>query len=133
MPVHSHTLVPGNVTDTRAVITMSPQSEEVTSLSKANSEPVFSSFLERFQYLIKSLPESVPKASDYDKFAIFSAKPCNFDDTNIPSGELWEEVVNKILKSVFGWGMEGNMDSIICRGKKGLDGLAEFVKYFVVK
>lgn len=73
------------------------------------------------------------KASDYDALTIFSARPSDFNDTSIPSGELWEEVVNKILKSAFGWGVEGNMDNIICRGRKGLDGLADFAKYFIVK
>ena len=83
--------------------------------------------------MIKNLPESIPEASDYDKLAIFAARPCDFDDTSIPSDELWEEVVNKVLKSIFGWGMEGNMDEIIRKGRKGLDGLNEFIKYFIVK
>jgi hypothetical protein len=85
------------------------------------------------QHLINNLPESIPEASDYDKLAIFSARPCDFDDTSIPSSELWEEIVNNVLKSTFGWGMEGNMDDIIRRGRKGLDGLANFAKYFIVK
>jgi hypothetical protein len=87
--------------------------EEASVLSSTITEPVFSGFLDRFQYLIKNLPKSVPKASDYDGLAIFGARPCDFDDTSIPSRELWEEVVNKVLKSTFGWGMEENMDEII--------------------
>ena len=90
-------------------------------------------FLARFQYLIENLPDSIPEASEHDTLAIFAAKPCDFDDKSIPSSELWEEVVNKILKSTFGWGLEGNMDVIIRRGRKGQDGLTEFMKYFVVK
>jgi hypothetical protein len=117
-PVHSHKLAPEQVADTEVVI--------LTGLQCA--EPAISGFLARFQYLIKNLPESIPEASDYDKLAIFRARPCDFDDTSIPSAELWEEVVNKVLKSIFGWGMEGNMDEIIRRGRKGLDGLTEFVK-----
>ena len=103
------------------------------SLSKVTSERASSSFLERFQYLINNLPDTTPEASDHDMLAIFNARPCDFDDTSVPSGKLWEEVVNKILKSAFGWGTEGNMDDIICRGRKGLDGLAKFLKYFIVK
>lgn len=129
-PVHSHKLAPEQVADTRAALPTALQYDEPIFLSKA---VVFNGFLARFQYLIENLPESIPEASDYDRLAIFAVRPCDFDDTSIPSGELWEEVVNKVLKSMFGWGMEGNMDDIIRRGRKGLDGLAEFVKYFVVK
>jgi hypothetical protein len=125
-PVHSHKLALEVAIHTG----LQPECEELAFPSKA---VVFNGFLARFQFLIKNLPESIPEASDYDKLAIFGARPCDFDDTSISSGDLWEEVVNKVLKSTFGWGMEGNMDEIIRRGKKGLDGLAEFVKYFVVK
>jgi hypothetical protein len=113
--------------DTGAVISAGLQCEELP------KSVIFSGFLARFQYLIKNLQKSIPEALDYDKLAIFGARPCNFDNTSILSDELWEEVVNKVLKSTFGWGIEGNMDKFICRGRKGLDGLAEFVKYFVVK
>jgi hypothetical protein len=126
-------LAPEKVTDTGAVTATNAQREGAVSPSKPEVKPASSSFLERFQYLINNLPETIPEASDYDVLAIFSARPSDFDDTSIPSGELWEEVVNKILKSAFGWGIEGNMDNIIHRGRKGLDGLAEFVKYFIVK
>ena len=41
--------------------------------------------------------------------------------------------LNGLLKSVLGWVTEGDMDKVIQRGRKGLDGLANFVKHFVVK
>ena len=92
-----------------------------------------SSFLKRFQRLINDLPDTIAEGTDHDVLAIFSRRPSDFDDMSVPSGELWEEVINKILKSVFGWGMEGKMDDITRRGRKGLDGLADFLKYFIVK
>ena len=60
----------------------------------------------------------------------------NYDDPSLSADELWETSLNGLFKSALGWGMdpmEGNMDNIIRRGQKGLDGLANFVKHFVVK
>ena len=60
----------------------------------------------------------------------------NYDDPSLSADELWETSLNGLFKSALGWGMdpmEGNMDDIIRRGQKGLDGLANFVKHFVVK
>jgi hypothetical protein len=37
------------------------------------------------------------------------------------------------MKSVFGWETEGDMDTFIRHGRNGLDGLANFVRHFVVK
>ena len=113
-PIHSNSFAPEKDTDMAAVTVTNTQCEGAVSPSKPEVEPASSSFLERFQYLINNLPETIPEGSDYDALAIFSARPSDFNDTSIPSGELWEEVVNKILKSAFGWGVEGNMDNIIC-------------------
>ena len=57
----------------------------------------------------------------------------DFDDPTLDADLLWETVLNALLKSVLGWGMEEDMDLIIRRGEKGLDSLANFVEYFVVK
>ena len=42
-------------------------------------------------------------------------------------------LINPILKDALGWGTEADMDKVIRRGRKGLDGLANFVKHFIVK
>ena len=91
-----------------------------------------SDFLEKFHNLINRLPDSIPEASEYDKLALFSGNPAVHDDPSLNGDELWE-VVNPLLKEALGWGVEGNMDDIIRRGRNGLDGLANFVKHFVVK
>ena len=57
----------------------------------------------------------------------------DFDDPALDADSLWETVLNAQLKSVLGWGMEEDLDLLIRRGGKGLDGLANFVEYFVVK
>ena len=45
--------------------------------------------------------------------------------------DLWEVTLNCILKSALGWGMDGNIDEVIQHGKWGLDGLVNFVTYFM--
>lgn len=124
-PIHSNTFTPEKITNTAAVTMTNVQCEGAVSPSKPEAKPASSISSTTYQKL--SLKAQIMM------LVIFSARPSDFDDTSILSGELWEEVVNKILKLAFGWGVEGNMDSIIRRGRKGLDGLADFVKYFIVK
>jgi hypothetical protein len=83
--------------------------------------------------LIENLPASIPEASDYDSLAVFSGNPADYGNQSLSADELWEETLNRLFKSALGWGTEGNMDNIIRRGHKGLDGLANFIKYLVVK
>jgi len=35
------------------------------------------------------------------------------------------------LEGVLGWGTEDRMDSLVHRGKKGMDGVLEFARYFI--
>jgi len=98
-----------------------------------NPTPSTTDFLERLLNLIKHVPDTVPEATEYDRLAIFAGHPGDFDIPDLGVDDLWEEVLNKVLKSALGWGEEENMENIIRRGKKGLDGLANFVKHFIVK
>jgi len=75
--------------------------------------------------------DNVSEAGDNDKLAIFGGNPKDFDDERLDPDGLWEEVLNPLLKLHLGWGMEGNMDDIIWKGKKGVVGLVIFVKYFI--
>lgn len=90
-------------------------------------------FLEKFHSLINRLPESIPEATEYDTLAMFGGNPQDCDDPSLNGDDLWEEVLNGMMKNVLGWGMESDMNNVIRRGRKGLDGLLNFVKYFVVK
>ncbi|KAF8173643.1 hypothetical protein BJ912DRAFT_931873 [Pholiota molesta] len=92
-------------------------------------------FLEKLHFLIQQLPMSIPEALDSDNLAVLSGHPENIDDPSLDADELWENVLNQLLKSVFGWGAptEKDLQSVIRRGRKGLDGLYSFVRYFVVK
>ena len=95
--------------------------------------PPTTDFLEKLLYLIKHVPDTVPEATEYDRLAVFAGHPGDFDIPDLNVDDLWEEVLNKVLKSALGWGEEENMENMIRRGKMGLDGLANFVKHFVVK
>ena len=84
-------------------------------------------------HLIKKLPDTIPEATNYDKLAAFAGNPADHDDPSLSVDDLWENRLNGLLKSVLGWGEEGDMESIIRRGRKGLNGLGNFVRHFVVK
>lgn len=52
--------------------------------------------------LVKILPESVPEASEFDKLAVFVGTSREFDDPWLDADELWETVLNRVLKSALG-------------------------------
>jgi hypothetical protein len=115
-----------------AILVASPRPRKETPLPVA--EPINDSdILWKLYNLIENLPASVPEALDYDSLAVFSGNPADYDDPSLSADELWETTLNGLFKSALGWGTEGDMDNIIRRGQKGLDGLANFVKHFVVK
>ncbi len=101
--------------------------------SKYMSEPVHGDLVNRLHDMIEKLPDTIPEATEYDKLAAFAGNPADHDDPSLNADELWEFTLNGILKSVFGWGTEGDMENIIRRGRKGLDGLSNFVRHFIVK
>jgi hypothetical protein len=90
-----------------------------------------SPFLEKLTNLAKNLPHTIPEAFDDDKLAEFGGDPAGVDDKTIDSEELWEEEINPRLKRILGWGTEGKMEDLIRRGRKGVDGLAIYVRYCV--
>lgn len=116
-----------------AVLAPSPPKVAVDQRPEPATEPIVNSFIANLQNLIDKLPASVPEASDYNKLAVFAGNPAEYDNLSLSPDELWEETLNGLFKSALGWGTEGNMDEVIRRGRKGLDGLANFVKHFVVK
>jgi len=129
-PIHSQKLS----TTSTIILTPSvaPRTEDV-SVSESVMMPVTSNFLEKLHNLIDKLPDTIPEATEYDKLAIFAGNPSTYDNPSLDGDDLWETLLNGTLKSVFGWGTEGDLESIIRRGTNGLDGLAGFVRHFVVK
>jgi len=53
---------------------------------QSTSIPRVSTFLNKLQYSIKNIPESVPEAGDNDKLAIFGGDPKGFDDESLDQG-----------------------------------------------
>jgi hypothetical protein len=135
-PVRGHKLTPASSSaspsPSPAILPVVASPVTVHTLKPA-VEPVISDFLEKLYNLIEKQPTSIPEASDYDRLAVFAGNPAEYDNPSLSPDELWEETLNELFKSVLGWGTEGNMDEVIRRGKKGLDGLANFVKHFVIK
>jgi hypothetical protein len=131
-PVRGHNLPPSA---SPAVLVVPPSKATVHSSKTVveRLEPVVSNVLEKLSNLIENLPASIPEASDYDKLAVFAGNPAEYDNPSLSPDELWEETLNGLFKSALGWGSEGDMEEVIRRGRKGLDGLANFVKHFVVK
>jgi len=126
-PVHSYTLHPQSATNT------SPDDllQGISLKPQPVSEPTVNNFIHTLQNLVKDLPESIPEASESDRLAVFGGSPKDFNDPTLDADDLWETMLNCVLKSALGWGTDGNMDEVIRRGKWGLDGLVKFATYFV--
>ena len=128
-PVHSYKLAPQLAMDTSPATSTSKATSSTP--TKPVSEPIVNRFISRLQNLVESLPENVREASEFNQLAVFGGNPKEFDVAALDADELWETMLNGILKSVLGWGTEGNMEEIIGHGKWGLDGLVKFATYFV--
>lgn len=68
-----------------------------------------------------------------DPLACFDVDPVAFDNQSISADDLWEEVINGMMKNGLGWGTELDVPSLLNTNGSGLMGLVRFVEYFVVK
>ncbi|KAF9470215.1 hypothetical protein BDN70DRAFT_771956, partial [Pholiota conissans] len=137
VPIYSHSnLVPKPVPVIKTPIvnreTNVDDKVPVNGLSnQAVQQPDDRCLIEKLYDLISALPDTIPEAMDHDLLAVFAGNPRRMDNPTLSTDELWEELLNGMMKSAFGWGDEGDMGKIIRRGQKGLDGLLNFVKYFI--
>ena len=92
-----------------------------------------SPLLQRLYFIHQNLTRDVLEATENDVLARFSEDPASFDNPEVGSEELWEEVLNPVMKSILGWGDELDTASMVWRGEKGMLGVYRFVKYFTVK
>ena len=130
-PVQSHRLTPLQVIDTSPAI----QNQQTKSLGGSENIPVpiFENILEEFRYYLNNLPDSIPEAAYDDKLVdALAGHPEIHTNPTLQGDELWEAGLNVFLKSVLGWGTDEDAGSLI-KGKKGLERLFEYVKYFIVK
>ena len=130
-PVHSYRLGPATANNTSPTASTLGSRASSPVIQPVLPEPITEGFVSDLGQLVKSLPSSIPEASELDKLAIFGAEPRSFDNPAVDADELWETSLNKVLKVTLGWGKEGNMEELIRQGKWGLDGLVNFVTYFV--
>ena len=90
-----------------------------------------SQFVNKLEALVKQIPESIPEGSENDRLAPFGNDPRDQDVTDLEGDELWEASLNQFLKEALGWGNDSRMDGVVRRGKKGMDGVLEFARYFI--
>jgi hypothetical protein len=88
-----------------------------------------SGFLHQLEQISNTLPSTIPEATPTDLLAQFS-NPAAYDNPDISSDDLWEEVLNSFLKGALGWGNDIDMATVIRRGRLGFAGVVEFVRYF---
>jgi len=89
--------------------------------------------LQRLYFINKNLAHDVPEATENDVLAQFSEDPASFDNLAIDSENLWEEVLNPVMKGILRWGDELDAASLVQRGEKGISAVHRFVKYFTVQ
>ena len=129
--IQSRRLTPLQVIDTSAAVP-DPQTESLA-LSENVPVPIFENILEEFRHYLDNLPESIPEATYDDKLVdALAGHPEIHTNPTLQGDELWEVGLNVFLKSVLGWGTDGDVGNLI-KGKKGLEHLFDFVKYFIVK
>lgn len=90
-----------------------------------------SPFAHHLRKISDALPASVPEATQTDVLACFE-NPATLDNLEILSEDLWERLLNPLLKDKLGWG-DTNLEATIRRGRLGLEAVADFVQYFVEK
>jgi len=130
-PIQSHRLTSLQVIDTSPAV----PGQQTKSLAHSENVPVpiFENVLEEFRHYLDNLPDSIPEAAYDDKLVdALAGHPEIHTNPTLQGDELWEAGLNVFLKSVLGWGSDEDVGSLI-KGKKGLERLFNFVKYFIVK
>ena len=59
--------------------------------------PINEDFLQKLYRLIENLPASISEASYYDRLAVFSGNPVDYDDPSLSADELWETSLNGLF------------------------------------
>ncbi|KIJ98108.1 hypothetical protein K443DRAFT_628814, partial [Laccaria amethystina LaAM-08-1] len=90
-------------------------------------------FIKRLKEIVDCLPENIPISSGNNTLAAFSFEPALLNDPKISSDDLWEAVINRVLKEHLGWGVEVDMGELSHCGEQGMEGVLQFSQYFVEK
>ncbi|KAJ7709260.1 hypothetical protein B0H16DRAFT_1822031 [Mycena metata] len=99
--------------------------------SRSSNTP--QSLLDQFRAAIKTLPATVPEATDSDVLSIFGGDPAQVIDATVPANEIYEHL-NPLFHTALGWNMSVEETAqVLRRGHWGLDGLLRFITYFVTQ
>ncbi|KAF8155871.1 hypothetical protein B0H34DRAFT_798966 [Crassisporium funariophilum] len=99
-PVHSRKTAPESSSEAGPAAPTTSQ-PKMPSMSKAVLEPVpvLSGFLKKLQNSITNLPDSVSKASDNDKLAVFGGNPMDLDDPSLDANEFLNQAKQLLGKA----------------------------------
>lgn len=100
--------------------------------STPKRQPPRSAIARKLLALADGLSNDVPKANANDGFALYANEPSTYDDSSVLAEDLWQEVVNPMLKRVLDYGTDFD-PNIIRRGRLGVEGLAWVVDYFIAE
>lgn len=85
-----------------------------------------------FQALVNALPDKPTGTKEqHDLLSELACDPASHDNPNVSNEELWEEVLNPLLKTILGWGTGLDVAAVVDGKCDGLMGVAPFVEYFV--
>jgi hypothetical protein len=89
------------------------------------------SLLDQLRAAIRMLPVTVPEATELNALAAFARDPSQYVDSEIPAIEVYEQL-NPIFHAALGWNITvQDTAQVLRRGKWELDGLLQFMTYFV--
>ncbi|KAJ7181372.1 hypothetical protein C8R43DRAFT_1101284 [Mycena crocata] len=98
---------------------------------QSQSAPVSVGLLAQLEAAIKELPATVEEATGADALAAFAGDPAGYVAADLPAVAIYEEL-NPIFHSVLGYSMSVEQTAeIMRRGRLGLDGLVNLLKYFI--
>jgi hypothetical protein len=103
----------------------------ISESTKSKICPRATQLLQDLEAATRRIPYEVPLATHEHSLSIFAADPhtCVAE----PGEDDWP-ILNRMLKTAFGWGeaeMAAAIPDMLNRGTLGLDGFIEFIRYFV--
>ncbi|TEB18295.1 hypothetical protein FA13DRAFT_1649397, partial [Coprinellus micaceus] len=111
-----------------------PQIRTTAAQDRAESSPTRQpsiALAKKLKRLADGLDKTVPEATANDYLAILAQDPKGLDRPDVASVDLWQVVLNDLLKNTLGWGMERPVKDVLRRGRFGVEGLVWLVDYFV--
>lgn len=112
----------------------SDDSEDEAEKNKPNVPPVTfykTPLANTFQGLVDNLPAPANMTDLTDSLSALASDPAQHDNRHINNDEIWEEVLNPLLKGILGWGTSLDVEAVVKGPREGLMGIPAFIEYFV--